>query len=61
MSIRVKVCMSKIMCTPIKVGVCPYVTYPNCQTLDDLNILLEETERLCLIIVIIRAEGKANH
>ena len=44
------------MFMPIKVGVCIYVMYTNCQTLDDLNILLEEDERLCLIIVNIRVE-----
>ena len=33
MSILVNVCMSKIMCTPIKVDVCTYATYANSQTL----------------------------
>ena len=33
MIIRIKVCMSKIMCMPIKIGVDTYVTYSNCRTL----------------------------
>ena len=54
MSVR----MSKIMCMPKKVRVCMYAMYANCCILDGLNTLSEEDERLCLIIVNIRAEGK---
>ena len=32
MNINAKICMSKIMHTPIKVGICMYATYANCQT-----------------------------
>ena len=37
MSICVKVCMSKIMRMPIKVGVCIYVMCANCRTLAMVN------------------------
>ena len=33
MSVRVNVRTSKIMCTPVKVGVRTYATYANCRTL----------------------------
>ena len=33
MSVLVNVCMSKIMGTPIKLGVRTYATYTNCRTL----------------------------
>ena len=32
MNINAKICMSKTMHTPIKVGICMYATYANCQT-----------------------------
>ena len=35
MSVRVNVRMSKIMRTPIKVGVSTYATYTNCRTLNE--------------------------
>ena len=38
MSIPVNVCMSKIMCMPIKVGVRIYATYANCPTLTNKKI-----------------------
>ena len=37
MSIRANVHMSKIMSTPIKLGVRTYLTYVNCQTLDEVS------------------------
>ena len=37
MSVRVNVRMSKIMRTPIQVGVRTYATYANCRTLIQFN------------------------
>ena len=36
MSVRVNVCMSNIMCAPIKLGIRTYATYANCRTLQNL-------------------------
>ena len=33
-SVSVDICMSKIMCTAIKVGIHTYVIYTNCRTLE---------------------------
>ena len=44
MSVRVNVCMSKIMLTPIKVGVGTYITYANCRTLTEEARLVKEQE-----------------
>ena len=38
MSVRVNVWMSKIMRTPIKVGVRTYATYANCRTLTYIKL-----------------------
>ena len=38
MNIHVNAHISKIMHTPIDVSVCTYVTYANCQTLEDLRL-----------------------
>ena len=38
MAVLVNICMSKIMCTSIKVCVRSYATYANCQTLRALTI-----------------------
>ena len=38
MAVLVNICMSKIMCTSIKVFVRSYATYANCQTLRGLTI-----------------------
>ena len=41
MSVRVNVRMSKVMRTPIKVGVPMYVTYNNCQILRCIPVYVE--------------------
>ena len=38
MSVHVNVCMSKVMCTPVKVGVHMYATYANSRTLKSLSL-----------------------
>ena len=46
MSVRVKVRMSKIMCTPIKVGVRTYATYANRRTLEKKEAMVIECYKL---------------
>ena len=53
MSVRVYVRMSKIMGMPIKVGICMYMLYANCQTMSHNNksvlLLMIETQHITLI------------
>ena len=48
MSAHVNILMSKIMCMPIKIGICTYTTYTNCQPL----LPLEETDFLLFTFVL---------
>ena len=60
-SVRVNAHMSKIMHTPIKIGLRTYATYTNCRTLGFILLELEMTSFLPIILKLVLKAGYAHY